>query len=224
VHLRLVFMSARGPKKSWRRAWPTVGDRPRRKAKYFVASDIPALLAHTRQIFFLVDGDIAVLTENGVRVMDHDGKTVNRPPSTSPGIPSCGKGRYKHFMQKEIFEQPRACAIRCSAASRRTPAKSFSTICKSPKRNSRALQALRIVACGTSGIPAGRQVMIERLARLPVEVDYGSEYRLRDPIVDAKTLTVCISQSGETRTRSPHSANRSSKARQRWRSATLWAR
>ena len=168
--------------------------------EYFVASDIPALLQHTRSIFFLADGDIAVLTPQGVRVMDHDGKPVARPPQHVSWDPIMAeKGGYKHFMQKEIFEQPRAVRDTLLGRISQDTGKIFLEEMKITEQQFRSFDLLRIVACGTSwhaGL-AGK-FMIERLARLRVEVDYGSEFRYRDPIVDARTLTVCISQSGET--------------------------
>jgi glucosamine--fructose-6-phosphate aminotransferase (isomerizing) len=170
------------------------------EGEYFVASDIPALLEHTRNMFFLVDGDIAVLTKDGVRVMDHDGNAVERKPHHVAWDPIMAeKGGYKHYMQKEIFEQPRAVRDTFIGRISQDSGKIYLGEMGFTEQQFREFKNVRIVACGTSWHAAlAGKFMIERLARLPVEVDYGSEFRYRDPILDAKTLTVCISQSGET--------------------------
>jgi glucosamine--fructose-6-phosphate aminotransferase (isomerizing) len=166
----------------------------------FVASDIPALLEHTRNMFFLADGDIAVLTKHGVRVMDHDGKPVERKPHHVAWDPIMAeKGGYKHYMQKEIFEQPRAVRDTFLGRISQDTGKIYLGDMEITEPQFGDFKNVRIVACGTSWHAAlAGKFMIERLARLPVEVDYGSEFRYRDPILDSKTLTVCISQSGET--------------------------
>src|SRR5271154_821376 len=196
----LVFLSAKEPQKivAARLGPPSViglGE-----GEFFVASDIPALLEHTRQIFFLADGDIAVLTPKGVSVMDHDGRPVTRPAHHVSWDPIMAeKGGYKDFMQKEIFEQRRAVRDTLLGRISQDTGKVFLDEMQISEQQFREFEQVRIVACGTSWHSAlAGKFMIERLAQMPVEVDYGSEFRYRDPILDSKTLTVCISQSGET--------------------------
>ena len=196
----LVFLSAKDPQKliAARIGPPSVIGLG--KGEYFVASDIPALLEHTREIFFLADGDIALLTPQGVCVTDVEGKPVERPSHHVAWDPIMAeKGGYKHFMQKEIFEQPRAVRDTLLGRISQDTGRVFLDEMQITEEQFRRFESVRIVACGTSwhaGL-AGK-FMIERLARIPVEVDYGSEFRYRDPILNDKTLTVCISQSGET--------------------------
>ena len=168
--------------------------------EYFVASDVPAILNHTRDMFFLADGDMAVLTPGGVWLSDFDGHPVNRQVSHILWDPIMAeKGGYKHFMLKEIFEQPRA--VRDTTLGRvgqETGRIFLDEMDIRPEEFARFRQ-VKIIACGTSwhaGL-AGK-FMIEKLARLPVEVDYGSEFRYRDPIGLEGALTVVVSQSGET--------------------------
>jgi glucosamine--fructose-6-phosphate aminotransferase (isomerizing) len=168
--------------------------------EYFVASDIPPILCHTHDIFFLSDGDLAVLSPQGVRLMDFDGRAIQRAVQHVTWDPIMAEKRgYKHFMEKEIFEQPRA--VRDTLLGRITLDPGRVTLDPMDISEEEFLKFtnIKIVACGTSW-HAGQagKFMIERLAKIPVEVDYGSEFRYRDPLVDSKTLTICISQSGET--------------------------
>ena len=170
------------------------------KDEYFVASDVPAILYHTRDLFFLADGDVAVLTPNGVKLTDFDGHPVTRRVQHITWDPILAeKGGFKHFTLKEIYEQPRA--VRDTALGRFSPESGqvFLDEMEISEEDFRSFQEIKIVAAGTSrhaGI-AGK-VMIERLARVPVEVDYASEFRYRDPLVTSRTLTILITQSGET--------------------------
>ncbi|HLI33422.1 MAG TPA: glutamine--fructose-6-phosphate transaminase (isomerizing) [Terriglobia bacterium] len=170
------------------------------KDEYFVASDVPAIVYHTRDLFFLADGNIAVLTPNGVKLMDFDGHPVSRRVQHITWDPILAeKGGFKHFMLKEIYEQPRA--VRDTMLGRISPetGEVFLDEMEISEDDFRQFREIKIVAAGTSrhaGL-VGR-TMIERLARVPVEVDYASEFRYRDPIVDPHTLTIVITQSGET--------------------------
>ena len=168
--------------------------------EYFVASDVPAILSHTRDMFFLADGDMAVLTHEGVRLSDLSGRPVNRQLTHVLWDPIMAeKGGYKHFMLKEIFEQPRS--IRDTTLGRvgQETGRIFLDEMDIAPAEFERFKQVKIIACGTSWHAAlAGKLMVEKLARLPVEVDYGSEFRYRDPIVSPDTLTVVISQSGET--------------------------
>jgi glucosamine--fructose-6-phosphate aminotransferase (isomerizing) len=170
------------------------------EGEYFIASDVPAILSHTRDMIFLSDGEMAILTAEGVQITDFQGKPLNRPVQHILWDPIMAeKGGYKHFMLKEIFEQPRAVRDTMLGRVGQETGRVFLDEMSITPKDFASFQNVRIIACGTSwhaGL-AGK-FMIERLARIPVEVDYGSEYRYRDPIVGPETLTIVISQSGET--------------------------
>jgi glutamine---fructose-6-phosphate transaminase (isomerizing) len=168
--------------------------------EFFVASDVPAILSHTRDMFFLNDGDVAILTPGGVRLTDFEGRTVRRQISHILWDPIMAeKGGYKHFMLKEIFEQPRAIKDTMLGRLGLESGRVFLDEVSISEAEFREFGQIKIVACGTSWHAAlAGKFIIERLSRLPVEVDYGSEFRYRDPIVSPHTLTIVISQSGET--------------------------
>ncbi len=168
--------------------------------EYFIASDVPAILSHTRDMFFLTDGDIAVLSPEGVHLTDVEGKPVRRQVQHILWDPIMAeKGGYKHFMLKEIFEQPRSVRDTMLGRIGQETGRVFLDEMDITEEEFRNFKSIKIIACGTSWHAAlAGKFMIERLARIPVEVDYGSEFRYRDPIVGPETLTVVISQSGET--------------------------
>src|SRR6202163_401273 len=168
--------------------------------EYFVASDVPAILSHTRDMIFLADGDMAVLTKDGVHLTDFNGRPVKRPPSHILWDPIMAeKGGYKHFMLKEIYEQPRAVRDTTLGRVGQESGRIFLDEMDISPKQFKEFRQVKIVACGTSWHAAlAGKFMIEKLARIPVEVDYGSEIRYGDPILSNDTLTVVISQSGET--------------------------
>ncbi len=166
----------------------------------FVASDVPALLEHTRDFVYMDEGDLAVISAQRIDIFNRQGQIVNRPTRRIDWTPMMAeKGGHKHFMHKEIWEQPRAVADTLRGRMLLSEGDiHFEGWNLSPEKV-RALSKVTILACGTSwhsGI-AGKH-MIESLARIPVEVELASEFRYRDPIVDSSHLAIAISQSGET--------------------------
>jgi glucosamine--fructose-6-phosphate aminotransferase (isomerizing) len=170
------------------------------KDEFFVASDVPALLYHTRDLFFLADGDLAVITTQGVRIMDFDGKPVERQVQHVTWDPIMAeKGGFKHFMLKEVYEQPRTVRDTMLGRISQDSGHIFLSEMHVSDDEFRKLTKMNIAACGTSWHAAlAGKFMIETLARVPVEVDYASEWRYRDPILARDTMTMLISQSGET--------------------------
>ncbi|HEY1417121.1 MAG TPA: glutamine--fructose-6-phosphate transaminase (isomerizing), partial [Myxococcaceae bacterium] len=166
----------------------------------FVASDVPALLEHTRDMVFLEEGDLAVLSRTRVDVYDRQGRIANRPTRRIDWTPMMAeKGGHKHFMHKEIWEQPRALADTLRGRVLLSEGDVFFEGWTLGPEEVKGLSRITLLACGTSwhsGL-AGK-AMIESLARIPVEVELASEFRYRDPLIEPGQLAVAISQSGET--------------------------
>ncbi len=168
--------------------------------EFFVASDTPAILSHTRDVVFLGDEEMAVITRNGVAFTDFHGTAVSPVQQRVLWDPvATEKDGYPHFMLKEIFEQPTA--ARQTIGGHVTPGSGDVCLSELQLTDAQlaAIEKVVVLACGTSW-HAGLigKFMIEKLARVPVDVDYGSEYRYRQPIADQGTLAVVITQSGET--------------------------
>ena len=170
------------------------------EGEFFVASDIPAVLSHTRNLVFMDDGEMAVITRAGVVFSDFSGRPIEKTPQRISWDPLMAeKGGHRHFMLKEIHEQPSAVRDtilgRISLESQRV----FLDELNLTPDMLHGIRRVAILACGTSwhaGLVG--KYLIETLAGLPVEVDYGSEYRYREPVVLPGTLVVAITQSGET--------------------------
>lgn len=170
------------------------------EGEYFLASDVPAFLSHSKEVIFLENNEMAVMHRDGVIITDFEGTLLNKNVVTISWSPSMAeKGGYRHFMLKEIYEQPRAIADtirgRVLPENGEVALEEFGLDAEDIK----AIDKVFIVACGTSyhaGIVG--KYMIEELSRIPVEVDIASEFRYRNPIITGNTIFVAITQSGET--------------------------
>ena len=168
--------------------------------EFFVASDIPAILTHTRDVVFLADEEMAVITCSGVQFTDYLGREVSKTTQRVPWDPiATEKGGHKHFMLKEIYEQATAARDTILGRVSLDRGRIFLDDVNLSEAASRSVEKVAIIACGTSwhaGL-VGKH-LIEAVAKVPVEVDYGSEYRYRNPIVARNELVIVITQSGET--------------------------
>ncbi|MCU0499510.1 MAG: glutamine--fructose-6-phosphate transaminase (isomerizing) [Anaerolineae bacterium] len=166
----------------------------------YIASDIPAILDHTRRMIFLESRQMAIVTAQDVTIETLDGQAITATIHDVPYDPiSAVKGEYRHFMQKEIYEQSRAVADTLGGRIDFEHMQVMLPDLNLTPEKAQAIQRLVIVACGTSyysGLIG--KFFLEKIARINVEVDYGSEYRYRDPLIDANTAVLAITQSGET--------------------------
>jgi len=170
------------------------------EGEYFIASDVPPILPYTRDFIFMEDGEVALLSSKGVKVFDAKGGKVSKEPKRVNWNPLMAeKGGYKHFMLKEIFEQPRAVTDTIRG---RLSEEKGDAILEDVRFDPKLLKKIRrinLIACGTSYHAAlVGKFLVEELCRIPVEADIGSEFRYRNPIIGENDLLVAISQSGET--------------------------
>lgn len=168
--------------------------------EFFVGSDIPAFLPYTRKVVYLHDREIAVIDPEGVAFKTLEGKPVEKTPAVITWDPVMAeKGGFKHFMLKEIFEQPRAVADTLRGRIVQKDADGFLDNVEISAAQIQQIERICFVACGTSYF-AGLvgKFVVEKLCRIPVEVELASEFRYRDPVIDSRSLVVFISQSGET--------------------------
>ncbi len=168
--------------------------------EFVVASDVPAILQHTRDVVFLGDREMVIVTRGNAVFTSLDGTVLSRAPQRVTWDPVMAeKAGYKHFMLKEIFEQPNAVRETILGRVSLESSQVFLDEMTLTTKDFEAVEKVSLIACGTSWHAAlVGKFLIEEFARIPVEVDYGSEFRYRDPIISDRTLTVVITQSGET--------------------------
>jgi glucosamine--fructose-6-phosphate aminotransferase (isomerizing) len=170
------------------------------EGEMFIASDIPAILEHTRQMAFLESGQMAIVTAKGFSAQTISGEAVEVELQNVPWDPvSAEKGEYKHFMLKEIFEQVRSTTDTIAGRVDFEDGRIILPQLNLDQDSAKAIEKIVITACGTAAHAGmvGRH-LIERIARVPVQVDIASEFRYQDPLVDERTVVLAISQSGET--------------------------
>jgi len=170
------------------------------KDEFFITSDVSAIIIHTKKVIYLHDNEIAVVKNNGFEITNFDNEYVEAKVSEVDwDVSAIDKGKYKHFMLKEIFEQPTAVfnGFRGRLLDRLSTARLGGL--NMTNEELRKIKGIQIIACGTSW-HAGliSKYNIENLARIPVQVEYASEYRYRNPIIPEDTIVIVISQSGET--------------------------
>jgi glucosamine--fructose-6-phosphate aminotransferase (isomerizing) len=170
------------------------------QGEHFLASDVPALLAHTRDFVFLDDGEVVTVTPEAYRLTAQDGRPLERAPQRITWDPvQAEKGGYRHFMLKEIHEQPRAVRDTLLGRIGLEEGDVHLEELGAAAEELRRARRVTLLACGTSWHAAlVGKFLLEQIAGIPAEVDYGSEFRYRTPIVGEDTLAVAISQSGET--------------------------
>ncbi len=185
----------------------------------YLASDLPAILEHTRKVVFLESGQMAAVTREGLSLSDLDGSQLEYQVDTVPWDPiAAEKGEYRHFMQKEIHEQVRSLTDTIAGRVDFEDGRILLPDLNLDEKLARKIEKIFIIACGTAGY-AGMvgKTLIERIARIPVEFDIASEFRYRDPLVNKNSVVLAISQSGET------ADTLAAMAEGKKRGATLWS-
>jgi glucosamine--fructose-6-phosphate aminotransferase (isomerizing) len=185
----------------------------------YIASDLPAILEHTRRVCFLESQQIAVVSQKGLEVQDFEGQTIDyKIDSISWDPVAAEKGEYRHFMQKEIFEQVRSITDTISGRVDFESGRIILPQLNLTREFAKQIEKIVLIACGTAYYAAMiGKVLIERIARIPVEVDVASEFRYREPIINDRTVVIAISQSGET------ADTLAAMAEGKKRGATLWS-